>query len=129
MKSSVYLHFYRPPSTWATLPNFYKKILIPHFMIFQKSQTPTNKGFILWILHMIPWNSSNGEIDKGYIWVWSSISDISRPFGRPVYRFGCPKPYTQKTLFTLSFFSCFNKKFVEVAVSDFTMYLNYFEMA
>ena len=25
------------------------------------------------IKHLIPWNSSNGEMDEGHVWVWSNI--------------------------------------------------------
>ena len=31
--------------------------------------------------------------------------DVSRPFGRSVYRFGCPNSCAQKTLFKFCFFS------------------------
>ena len=39
MKGSAYPSFYRHPR-----PHFYKKVLIPPFMSFQKSQPPINKG-------------------------------------------------------------------------------------
>ena len=43
--------------------------------------------------------------------------DVSRQFGRPAYQFGHPNSGTQKTLFK---FFHFNKKYVEVAINDFT---------
>ena len=47
------------------------------------------------------------------------ISDVSRLFEGPVYRFGCPKD-----IFQVSFFQFyFNKKHVKVAINDFTMHL------
>ena len=36
--------FYRQPSIYGLLTDFYKRILIPPSMIFQKSQTPIKKG-------------------------------------------------------------------------------------
>ena len=52
-------------------------------------------------------------------------SDIFRPFRRPEYRLGCPNSGNQNTLFQFSFFSCIStKKYVEVAIYDFTMHLN-----
>ena len=27
---------------------------------------------LLSIKHLIPWNSSNGEMDEGHVWVWSN---------------------------------------------------------
>ena len=45
-----------------------------------------------------------------------------RPFGRPVYRFGCHNNGTQRTFFNVSF-SYFNKKYVKVVINDFTMHL------
>ena len=46
MKSNGYLLFYRQPHYMGYTPNYYKKILIPPSMIFQKSQPPLtiNKG-------------------------------------------------------------------------------------
>ena len=41
-------------------------------------------------------------------------------FRRPVYRFGHPKNTFQVLFFQLYF----NKKYVEVAINDFTMHLN-----
>ena len=40
----------------------------------------------------------------------SFVSDVFRPFGRPVYRFGYPNSGAQKTLFKSSFFSCISTK-------------------
>ena len=40
-----------------------------------------------------------------------------------VYRFRPPNSGAQKTLFKFFFQLCFNKKYVEVAISDFTMHL------
>ena len=37
-------------------------------------------------------------------------SDVSRLFGRPVYRFGCPNSGAQKTLFKFSFFNYISSK-------------------
>ena len=50
-------------------------------------------------------------------------SDVFRPFGRPVSQFECPNSGTQKTLFNFFFQLYFNKVYVEIAISDFTMYL------
>ena len=47
------------------------------------------------------------------------ISDVSRLFEGPVYRFGCPKDIFQVSFFQLYF----NKKHVKVAINDFTMHL------
>ena len=47
MKSSAYLPLHsidNPPIWTRPPPHFYKKILIPPSMIFQKSQPPINKG-------------------------------------------------------------------------------------
>ena len=43
---------------------------------------PSNSGlqgapFSLSVLHMIPWNSPNSEMDEGHIWVWST-AQLSR---------------------------------------------------
>ena len=43
MKSSAYPISIDNPAVWAT-PYFYKKILIPTSMVFQKSQPPKTKG-------------------------------------------------------------------------------------
>ena len=37
--------------------------------IIQGSKVPP---FSLSILHIIPWNSPNGEMDERYIWIWST---------------------------------------------------------
>ena len=29
--------------------------------------------FNLSLLHMVPWNSATGDMDEGYIWVWSTM--------------------------------------------------------
>ena len=51
-------------------------------------------------------------------------SDISRPFGRPAYWFGCPNFGALKTLIKFPSFSCIStKKYVQVAINDFTMHL------
>ena len=34
--------------------------------------------FSISILHKIPWNSPNGEMDEGHIWVWSTIQAESK---------------------------------------------------
>ena len=47
------------------------------------------------------------------------ISDASRLFEDPVYRFGCPKDIFQVFFFQLYF----NKKHVKVSINDFTMHL------
>ena len=47
------------------------------------------------------------------------ISDASRLFEGPVYRFGCPKDIFQVFFFQLYF----NKKHVKVSINDFTMHL------
>ena len=47
----------------------------------------------------------------------NTTSDVFRPFGRPVYQFGCSKNIFQVFFFQLYF----NKKFAEVAVNDFIM--------
>ena len=47
MKSSAYLPLHsidNPFYRYSPPPHFYKKILIPPSMIFQKSQPPINKG-------------------------------------------------------------------------------------
>ena len=50
--------------------------------------------------------------------------DVFRPFGRPVYRFECPNPSTQKSTFQVFFCQLyFSKKYVGVAINDFTMHL------
>ena len=43
MKSIANPHFYRQTLLYGLLPHFYKKILIPPSLIFQKSQPPINK--------------------------------------------------------------------------------------
>ena len=53
-----------------------------------------------------------------------TLSGMSRPFGTPVYQFGHPNSSPQITLFQFCFFSCIStKKYVEVAINDFTMHL------
>ena len=47
-----------------------------------------------------------------------NINFVFKLFGRLVYRFGHPK--THQVLF---FRLCFNKKYVEVAINDFTVHL------
>ena len=49
--------------------------------------------------------------------------DVSRLFGRPVYRFGYPNSGAQKTLFVFSFFSTASAKICWIAINDFTMHL------
>ena len=49
--------------------------------------------------------------------------DVSRLFGRPVYRFGYPNSGAQKTLFVFSFFSTASTKICWIAINDFTMHL------
>ena len=39
-------------------------------LVIQSSQVPP---FSLSRIHMIPWNSLNGETDEGHIWVGSTI--------------------------------------------------------
>ena len=62
-----------PPPYIGYTPPFLQENLDPPFYDFWKIQPPINKGITPWILHMIHWNSPNGEIDEGYIWIWSII--------------------------------------------------------
>ena len=56
-------------------------------------------------------------------------SDVSRPFGRPVNRFGCPNSGAQKRLFKFTFFSCISTKNALKEPSVLSNASNYFEMA
>ena len=53
--------------------------------------------------------------------------DVSRLFGRPVYRFGYPNSGAQKKLFVFSFFSSASTKICWIAINDFTMHLTVLE--
>ena len=66
MKSSAFItSFLYTTPLYGLHPHFYKKILISPFVVFKKSQPPINRGLSLWILHMIPSNSPNGEVGEG----------------------------------------------------------------
>ena len=72
-------HFYKQHHQHASIDNlpyigylyglswypFHKFLKIPNPLLL--------RGFTLWILHMIPRSTPNGEMDKGYIWVWLTI--------------------------------------------------------
>ena len=53
-------------------PHFYKNSWFPT-PDFSGTPTPYNKRVVHAILRIISWNSPNGEIDKGYIWIWLTI--------------------------------------------------------
>ena len=50
-------------------------------------------------------------------------SDIFRPFRRPVYQLGHPNSGAQKHFSSFFFSVYFNKKYVEVKINDFTLYI------
>ena len=51
-------------------------------------------------------------------------SDVFRPIGRPIYRFGCPNTGAQKTLFKFSFFLiAFQQNIHWSSHNDFTVHL------
>ena len=52
-----------------------------------------------------------------------SVSDVLRLFGRLIYWLGLQNFGAQETLFKFPFSAVFNKKYVEVAINDFTMHL------
>ena len=59
------------------------------------------------------------------VWLFDHFvgSDVFRPFWRPVYRFWRQDSGAQKTLFKFSFFNSIStKKYVEVAINDFTIH-------
>ena len=57
----------------------------------------------------------------------SMSRDMSRLFGRPVRLFGHPNWYTDNTFQVLLFQFHFNKKFVEVVINDFKVYVIIFK--
>ena len=52
-----------------------------------------------------------------------SVSDVLRLFGRLIYWLGLQNFGAQETLFKFPFSAVFNKKYVEVAINNFTMHL------
>ena len=42
--------------------------------------------------------------------VFTIFNEVSRPFGRLIYRFGCPNSGAQKTFVKFSFFGCISTK-------------------
>ena len=77
----------------------------------------------IWDMMLGPWNiryfsffmKHSSSCDKIFK---TEASDVFRPFGRLVYRFGRPK-----NTFQVFFFQLYFNKFVEVAINDFTMHL------
>ena len=61
---------FNPNLLYELPPIFTRKFRSRTSMIFQKPQ-PINKKDWRY-LHLIPWNSPNGEKGEEYIWVWST---------------------------------------------------------
>ena len=72
------------------------------------------------LLHKL---SHYGIRDIANCWFSSYLSDVFRLFRTLVYQFGCPNSGAQKHFSSFFFQLYFNKKYIEVAVNDFTMHL------
>ena len=46
---------------------------VPLYFMSHSNSGLQGPPFSLSIVHIIPWNSSNGVLDKGHIWVWSTM--------------------------------------------------------
>ena len=85
-------------------------------------RTGTDLGKISWCRMLFSKNRINLRFQ-----VYSqkiTYSDVFRPFGRPVYRFGRPNSNAPKNTFRVFFFQLyFNKKYFKIEINDLTMHL------